>query len=510
MGTRHCKPRARLRRGAPGAIALLGILFGLLASGPSAAGPFAYPGDLRLRHQIQFLKDQGATDSLTTTWPLTLPDVAADLADDSPREGAAAYHLHQRMKSRLRQASRQGLGPASISVAALDDPILLRSFQDTPRGRGEAEVRAQWMSDHLALRLQGQAVRDAPDGKDYRADGSYAGLLMGNWVLSGGAMPRWWGPGWSGSALLSTNARPVPAIAIDRNYTDAFDLPVLRWLGDWRVSAFMGQLGGDRVVPEAKLFGLRFVMQPVDNLEIGLTRMAQWGGEGRPEDAEAFADILVGKDNQGGDAGSKEPGNQLAGIDFRLASPFPAFPLALYGQAAGEDEANGLPFKWMGLAGVEGWGSMSAIPGTYRLYAEVSESSLYYEGAAGNTAFNTAYEHHIYGSGYRFRGRSLGLATDNDSTLASVGGVLALTEGMTWHSVLRWGKINRDGAGSHSLYPEGADLVGGLLSGKMPTSFGALEAGVEANRIDPQPVGADADTDTSVYIRWTWQEGRSP
>jgi hypothetical protein len=399
----------------------------------------------------------------------------------------------------------RGWIPPRISVAVTDAPILLRSFQDTPRGRGEAEVRTGWSNRHVALRLQAQAVRDPADGKDYRLDGSYGGLLLGNWFVSAGSAPRWWGPGWSGSLILSNNARPVPAVAIDRQLTDAFDLPILRWLGQWRLSAFLGQLESDRAVPDAKLFGLRAVFQPADNLEIGLFRVAQWGGQGRPEDGEAFADMLLGKDNQGGDAASREPGNQLAGFDFRLASPYPAFPLALYGQAVGEDEAGGLPFKWMGLAGLETWGGLPGQAGTYRLYAEVAETSLYDSDAPGGTAFNTGYEHHIYRTGYRYRGRSLGHTADNDTTLASLGGVVALAQGMTWHGVLRWGRINRDGAGAHPLFPRGAELFGAFLSGTVPTPYGALEAGVELNRLDPLSASGEAETDGNVYMRWSWQ-----
>jgi hypothetical protein len=492
-------PASEARQPNPRGIAPLLAALSFLFLVPSAvAGPLAYPGDIRLRHQLQLLKDTGGTDALTSTWPVTLPDVAQDLGRGAPNRRIS-----------LPQNGRGWISPR-ISLAVADEPILLRSFQDTPRGRGEAEVRAGWQNRHFALRIQGQAVRDPVDDKEFRLDGSYGGLLLGNWIVSAGAVPRWWGPGWSGSLILSNNARPVPAVAVDRKLTDAFDLPVLRWLGEWRISAFLGQLESGRAVSEAKLFGVRAVVQPVGNLEIGLFRVAQWGGQGRPEDGEAFADMLLGRDNQGDNAASREPGNQLAGFDFRLASPFVAFPLAVYGQAAGEDEAGGLPYKWMGLAGVEGWGTLPGPAGTFRLYAEVAETSLYDPDASGGTAFNTAYEHHIYRTGYRYRGRSLGYAADNDTTLASLGGVVALADGMTWHGVLRWGRINRDGGGTHPLFPEGAELRGGFLSGTLPTAYGALEAGVEVNRLDPRSATEGAETNSNVYVRWSWPgSGRS-
>ncbi len=42
-------------------------------------------------------------------------------------------------------------------------------------------------------------------------DGSYLGVNVGNFMLSAGYIERWWGPGWDGSLILSTNARPIPA-----------------------------------------------------------------------------------------------------------------------------------------------------------------------------------------------------------------------------------------------------------------------------------------------------------
>jgi hypothetical protein len=61
-------------------------------------------------------------------------------------------------------------------------------------------------------------------------------------MFAAGFMQRWWGPGWDGSLILSSNARPIPALSVDRNYSDPFGLPVLRRLGPWSASVGMGQL----------------------------------------------------------------------------------------------------------------------------------------------------------------------------------------------------------------------------------------------------------------------------
>ncbi len=99
---------------------------------------------------------------------------------------------------------------------------MLRDFADTPREEGELGMRASWLTDHFAVNLQGSYVVDPDDDKDWRADGSYLGVNFGNFMLSAGFMERWWGPGWDGSLILSTNARPIPTITLERNYTDPF------------------------------------------------------------------------------------------------------------------------------------------------------------------------------------------------------------------------------------------------------------------------------------------------
>ena len=76
--------------------------------------------------------------------------------------------------------------------------------------------------------------------------------------VSYGAMDRWWGPGWDGSLILSNNARPMPSLTIERNYSDASRWPVLRLFGPWRASIAFGQAAAGMVrmsltVPDAAL-----------------------------------------------------------------------------------------------------------------------------------------------------------------------------------------------------------------------------------------------------------------
>jgi hypothetical protein len=131
-----------------------------------------------------------------------------------------------------------------------------------------------------------------------------------------------------------------------------------------------GQLENERHIPDTQFFGMRFTFRPLPTLEIGLSRSAQWCGEGRPCDASTFFDLLLGRDNRGDDDinPENEPGNQLAGYDFRWSPTIFGHRLAAYGQLIGEDEAGGFPSRYIGQFGVEWTGYVFDRWSTRRRY----------------------------------------------------------------------------------------------------------------------------------------------
>ena len=183
----------------------------------------------------------------------------------------------------------------------------------------------------------------------------------------------------------------------------------------------------ERAVPEPYLWGMRGEVKPtiLNGLEIGFFRMIQLGGEGRPEGFRTWIDAFLSKDNYGANTGnndrSKEPGNQLAGIDLRWKVL--DAPMALYGQVVGEDEDKFLPNCLMFQYGVEGWGSFGES--TLRVFAEYSDLTSYWWTGDPRTR-NISYGHHIYRDGYRFRGRPIGHWSDQDSQMLSLGGLFLI------------------------------------------------------------------------------------
>ncbi|MDH3431901.1 MAG: capsule assembly Wzi family protein, partial [Gammaproteobacteria bacterium] len=351
------------------------VILLLALAGPLAfAGPHISAGDLALRHDIQRLADFGVISGPVSTWPLAWGPIFEDIgnADDSSLSQAVADSL-ARVKQRANWELRTDELSYSASASVAEEPSRIRSFQNTPRETAEISAGLSYTTDWFAVSLQGQAVDSPADGEEFRADGSSIGLALGNYSFSVNTLDRWWGPGWDGSLILSNNARSIPAISIDRNFTDPFESKWLSWLGPWDLAVHFGEMESDRFVPNTRFFGMRFNFRPLPSLEIGISRSAQWCGDGRPCDFDTFVDLFLGRDNRG-DAGTteeNEPGNQLAGLDFRWSPPFIDTPIALYGQFIGEDEAGGFPSRYVGQVGLEGSGYAMAR-WSYRWFAEAA------------------------------------------------------------------------------------------------------------------------------------------
>ncbi len=373
---------------------------------------------MALRHDLQQLADAGVLQAPTLSWPLPWSDIRRDV-----ERVRCVKHVELRVAgragSRRRSApqletSTDDIGLA-IEMAGTTDPWALRSFEDSPREEGELTVAADWVGQRFAWKLSAGLAANPDDGQEFRPDGSYLAMNLGNWNLSAGYLDRWWGPGWEGSLILSNNARPLPSIGIDRNEAKPFSWPVLRWLGPWRFSTFMGQFEDDRDYPETLLFGMRFESRPLPSLQIAASRSAQWCGEGRPCDLGTFGDLLLGNDND--QALEDQPGNQLAGFDVRWSWPGGRVPLALYAQAIGEDEAGFLPSKYLGLFGVEAWGQWGSH--SWRAHVEYADTACDFP--TSPPEFGCAYTNGIYTSGYRYRGRVLGHTMDADGESVGVG-----------------------------------------------------------------------------------------
>lgn len=478
--------------------AALAVALIVLAGDIARADAWLAPGDEGLRHDIQLLADAGILRGPVTTWPMSWPDIARDvLAADASQLDEATSAAFSRVRRRAREASAPGFAGAGIRVSGAYQPAVVREFADTPRGEGELELKASWLTDHFAVNLQGSYVVDPDDDKAWRADGSYLGVNFGNFMLSAGFMERWWGPGWDGSLILSTNARPIPGITLERNYTDPFKTKWLSWLGPWRASIALGETeSAGMQVPGVRFFAARFNFKPRPWLEFGLTRTAQMCGGDRPCDWDTFVDMLLGNDNQVEDgATGGQPGNQMAGYDIRLRSPWRALPVVVYAQLIGEDEAGGLPSKFLGQFGLETWGSLR--DDSWRLRVEYADTACNFSRELPE--FNCAYRNAIYPQGYDYRGRNIGHGLDNDSRMFTVAGMLSRQNGDVVSLSFRRQTFNRDGGGDHPISAVPLDVDNVELRVSRVFGFGKVSAGIG---YENPPVRAEGDSRFSGHLMW--------
>jgi len=475
-----------------------------LAASAASAGPVAPAGDIGLRHDIQLLADYGVISGPVTTWPISWDALAADMQLAVDSKTVFPNAVERTLQSLIGRANRELVKSkprmnGRISLA--EEPSRIRSFSSTPREEGEVSAGFSWLGDHVSLDLNVTGAYEPDDEKEARGDGSRISIDMGNVTLAASTMDRWWGPGWDGSLILSNNARPIPAITLGRNRTHAFKSKWLSWIGPWDFEAIFGQMEEERAIPNARFFGMRFVFRPTNSLEIGLSRAAQWCGDGRPCGFDTFTDLFLGKDNRG-DAGTtpeNEPGNQLGGFDVRWSNMWFGQPMAFYAQAIGEDEAGGFPSRYLGLLGIDTSGFFRNR-WSYRWYVEWAGTSCNI--LDSDPGYGCAYNHTIYQTGYRYRGQAIGHGAEGDARIVSMGLVLVSTEETQWQMLLRTGDLNRGGPDArNTLTPIPLDITSFDLVHSRTLGWGRIEIGVGYQTLD-DPLSGEDTSDARGFVTW--------
>jgi hypothetical protein len=461
------------------------------------AAPWLEPGDARLRHDLELLSAAGIVRAPLTAWPVSWPEIGRDLRDAAAKPQPP--HIEAAV-ARVRRAATAAIAigdlEVDVSLSGSENPMMLRRFDDVPRESGEFSLGAERVGERIAFRLQATGAADPSDDKGVRPDGSYVAGVLGNWMLHAGYIDRWWGPGWEGSLIYGSNQRPIPSITIERNYSDAFEHPWLRWIGQWRFVVTMGQLEEDRAdAPNAQLFAMRATLKPHPRIEVGLSRSAQWCGDGRPCDLDTFWDLLTGNDND--QPLPEQPGNQMAGFDARWS--IPRVPLAVYGQMIGEDEAGYLPSQYLGLAGIEAWGGIGDR--SWRAHLEAADTACgFYE---SEPTFGCAYSNAIYFDGYQYFDRSIGHAIDGDSRQLAAGFMLVNGDGSSFELAAQDAIVNRrDAIPAHSVSPVRDEIRSIDLHHRRELFGGDLRVGIgyEERELDEND---DRQDGFRGYLQWS-------
>ena len=364
-----------------------------------------------LRTDLNWLNQQGVIQISTSTWPLSSEEIQRALST-AKIENTAQQKVVNSVMANL-EAENTSI---KLALFAETDPQNIpQKFADEQKSQYQAALELNAGGTQWDARLRVNTEKDPiiDHGHDVNLEGSYiAGKLWNQWLIAG-QIPTYWGPGHEGSLIRGDASRPVYGFTMQRAEQQAFETKWLSWIGPWQYQAFAGQLDDYSAIPDAKLLGLRLTAQPLPYLELGASRILQWGGEGRSESFDSLWNAIKGNDNFYD--GDLDKSNQIAGFDARLnLNHWSGVPISLYGQYVGEDEAGLLPSKKMYLAGVDYSSQLNNLP--LQVYAEWADTRT------NGDVQGISYNHYIYQDGYYQHGFPLGHAMGGDGQMLSLGG----------------------------------------------------------------------------------------
>jgi hypothetical protein len=373
---------------------------------------------LSARHAIELLVDDGGLPLTVSQWPLPRDAVQRAL-DTLPAElppALAAARAQVRAELRAQQQSRIGL-------IVREHKDGLPGFGDDATPGSSLQLRSGELDGpHLAMQVGGRLDPVADSGAKRataRLDDSAVAVDAFGIQAQVWAHRSWWGPGWQSALPLSNNSPPLVGIGFQRAAVLPSESPWLSWLGPWNMDFFVARTEGEPIGPgsDPLLTGWRMTARPLPLLEISLTRMAQFGGDGHAETLGSFARAVVGShaNAQTVAAQSRDSGNGLAGADLRLRCPF-GVRCAAYTQVMGEDSRKHLPYKYLETVGAETW----TADGAMRFYFEATEVGCR-ETWKHPTTPGCAYINYAYRNGFTNGNRWLGASVGSDGKVLTLG-----------------------------------------------------------------------------------------
>ncbi|WP_180165454.1 capsule assembly Wzi family protein [Acinetobacter sp. YH12049] len=396
-----------------------------------------------VRTDLNWLNQQGVIQISTSTWPLSGEEIQRALSTAKIENNA-----QQKVVSSVMANLEAENTSIKLDLFAETDPQNIpQKFADEQKSQYQAALELNAGGTQWDARLRVNAEKDPiiDHGHDVNLEGSYiAGKLWNQWLIAG-QIPTYWGPGHEGSLIRGDASRPVYGLTMQRAEQQAFETKWLSWIGPWQYQAFAGRLDDYKAVPDTNLLGLRLTAQPLPYLELGASRILQWGGEGRSESFDSLWNAIKGNDNF--DDGALDKSNQIAGFDARLnLNHWSGVPISLYGQYVGEDEAGLLPSKKMYLAGIDYSSQLNNLP--LQVYAEWADTRT------NGDALGISYDHHIYTDGYYQHGFPLGHAMGGDGQMLSLGGDIRFDVMNRLNGRVMMAKVNQSNSSTNHAFAQ--------------------------------------------------------
>ena len=436
--------------------ALLSITFAsfLVISVPSYALSLSTGSQNWLRADLEALSRSKIIKTPMSTWPIFWPAIEEDLTNTEitmvPPKLRAAF-VRVKLEA-TRSLQKKNIANVEIRLASKTTP--LTQFEQNASIGDRSSLTLQKLfgkfEAHFKLNLQ-------DDDRYAPMDGSYIGYRSAKSFLGVGKIDHYWGNGHVQSLAMGNTVPPRNGLFWRSVSASPFELPILRFLGSYSLSAFAEILDDERHIPDAKLIGFSASFRPLTWVELSGRRLMQWGGEGRPETADNFLDLLIGgRDNcSTPDCKSDEPGNQIGALE--VSFDIPRMSSSVFIHYIGEDEANYFPSRGAFQYGLKH--DIEIHQNFWSFFVEYSDTVA--GRRDGDLMFDTLYNHGIYKSGFRFHQISLGAPTDNDSRRFSLGGSSVLRSGDRIRFLIDRADLNYESLDgdltAHSLAPNGAE-----------------------------------------------------
>ena len=385
--------------------------------------PFNRVEVARLLHRVE-LRYGAATDPVDRRLRQRMAEeVAFELMQLRSGRGAVRFAPEARLEVMIAQGGDpyplhggDAAGPfagASFGVELATGPlsvVLEPRVAYDPAGGGNAPAGPIRIGDS-------DAVLDMPRG--------YIKLSGGDLELTAGVSDMAWGPTRGGVIWSGNTATPL---MVRFTQPHMWRLPwIFRWMGEWRFTGIGAYLVGPRQdVPRPSLLGMKLEWRPFQPwLEIGISRLSMFGGEGQPTPtAGDLWALLWGTDPHVDYDGDSEgfDANDIASYDFTLTVPYAhAIPgvqfLQLYWVNAGEDVMRTylgeLPLPALTGASNQGGLFLGLGPTTWRLeWTRMMDDR-----------FRWYTQHRVYHDGFYHHGRVMGHPSggDAESTYVELG-----------------------------------------------------------------------------------------
>ncbi len=417
-------------------ICRISICAALVAAVPALAEPWATPGDTRLRSDLELVANAGLLDNITTQWPIPWDGVLGRLQD--PAAYAAQPRYIREAATRLVAQALAATATDHVKLGAFVDGTNqaneVRGFDAQNRGRGTAQVIADWNTDSSYVHVAAGVLTDDQEAAGHidrnkpriAPDGSYIAQRIGGTLLYAGYVPHWWGPGWSTALTESTNARPFPQVGLTRMSSSPFASRFLRWIGPWRFEIGAGLLDDQRVARHSYWDGIRFTFNPVKGLEIGGARNQIFCGRGHP--CNLVKAVVALNNSPTNPSISSSQGE----FDVRWTSKLWHHPFSIYTQIMNEDSSPIRHSDSSHLIGATTW--LPVGNNTARITAEYVSSISTLDIFSFNTVdYGVSYNDYKYPfDGTRYRGRALGFSLDSDSRLIMLQGSIVDSANRNW------------------------------------------------------------------------------